>query len=415
MFRLPLRLFGPALVGTALVLLAATPSFAAAATSPAITLENGATYFHPGSGPIRFGPAAVFHLRGHATCPSGHFLYVNNGNAFNNSVSGFVINADCSLTPTPGSPYPTGGNEFSAGWGQNQIATSVANGPCVFSTDSNTSGGSGPGQVVSWSVASTGALTKVSAITIPPAGSDVKVSPDGKYLYAVSWNTPAAISTMTIGSGCTLTLAQTYTATTARYYAITLVADKGLVAPDYNNDQIDVYSITNGTQLMLVSTSPSQVPYPGGAATVLRSPIGPVVLDGSNGASEVEAHTINKQGTLGSVPGSPASDPNATVAANILFDAPLRQVTATEQFNGSQFANSMGIFGAKSGQLALLSHVSLPGSDFPTAQAALGTELYITNELGASVEACVMGKGTATCSLAATLTSGGITQGIGVL
>jgi len=407
--RLLLR---PVLVGTALVLLAAMPSFTLAASPapPNVTLGHGATYARPGSGPTPLSPNRAFHLRGQATCPTGHFLYVQDG-GIPSTMSGFAINADCSLTPVPGSPYPTGGNEYEAGWGQNQIATSMANGPCVFESDANGSNNS-IGLVQSWSVASDGSLTKVSTIDIPAAGSDIKVSADGKYLYAVSWTTPASISTITVGSGCALTLAHTYTTSNSLYYAITLVGNKGLVAPDYNNDTIDVYSITNGTQLTLVSTTPSQVPYPGGAATVLRSPLGPLVFDGSNGAAEAEGHTINSQGILGTIPGSPASDPNSNVGANVFYDRSHGQITETEQFT-----NTLAIYGRQGNSFAFLSQVALPAGSFPfpTAQTELGSELYIVNELGASVVACAMGTGTATCSIAGTFPSGGIAQGIGVL
>jgi hypothetical protein len=414
MFRLPLRLFGPALVGTALLLLAAIPSFAATAASP-VTIGNGLTTIsHPGSIPIRSN--AVFHLRGHATCPSGHFLYVNEGNT-TNAIQGFVINADCSLTPTPGSPYLTGGQEWIGYWASNQIATSVANGPCVYATDS---GGNGTqGFVDSFSVASTGALTKVSQVAIADGSSnyavDVRVSADGKYVYATAVGSSTTLDALTVGSGCTLTLSNSVNSPSgAVYESIALLDGKGIEAVNVYGT-IDIYSITNGTTLKLVSSTHSQVSTPAGAAFAPRTPIGPVTFNGNIGTAQLEAHTINGQGVLGSVPGSPASDSGATTSANLFFDASLAQVTATEQFNGSQFANSMGIFGAKAGQLALLSHVSLPGSDFPTAQAELGSELYITNELGSSVEACAMAHGSATCSLATTFSGGEITQGIGVL
>jgi len=413
MFRLPMRLLSPVLAGTALMLVAAMPSLTMAA-SP-VTLGHGTTTIvHPGS--FSTHPNAVYHLRGLATCPAGHFLYVNEGN-ISNAIQGFVINADCSLTPTPSSPYPTGGQEWVGYWASNQLATSMANGPCVYATDS---GGNGtPGYVDSFSVGSNGALTKVSQVQIADGSSanavDVRVSADGKYVYASAVGSAGTLNVLTVGSGCALTLTSSVnTPSGAVYEAMALLGTKGIEAVNVYGT-IDIYSITNNTQLALVSSTTAQVPFPAGAAFDPRSPIGPLVFNGSVGAGQLESHTINSQGKLGSVPGSPASDSSTTTTANLFFDPSLGQVTATEQFNGSQLSNSMGIFGAKAHQLALLSHVAMSGSYFPTAQAELGSELYITNELGSSVEACAMAHGSATCSLAASFLGGEIVQGIGVL
>jgi hypothetical protein len=413
MLRLFLRLFGSTLVAATLTLMIAMPPSTTAAAP--IALGHGMTIItHPGSMHTR--PNAVFHLRGHATCPTGHFLYVNEGNT-TNAIQGFVINADCTLTPTPGSPYPTGGQEWIGYWAANQIAVSKANGPCVFATDS---GGNGTqGFVDSFTVASTGALTEVSHVAIANGSSnnaaDIHVSADGKYLYAVAAGSTGSLNVLTVGSGCTLTLTTTLNTPSGSIYEATALLDSKAIEAVNVYGTIDIYSITNNTQLALVSSTHSQVSTPAGAATILKSPIGPLVLNGNLSAAQLEAHTINSKGMLGSVPGSPASDSGATTTANLFFDPSLAQVTATEQFNGNQFANSMGIFGAKSGQLALLNHVALPNSYFPTAQAELGSELYITNELGSSVEACAMTHGSATCSLATTFSGGVIVQGIGVL
>src|SRR5690349_10104474 len=48
----------------------------------------------------------------------GNFVYVNN-NIFGgpNTVSAYSVGANCSLTPVPGSPFPTGGIAAAAGAG----------------------------------------------------------------------------------------------------------------------------------------------------------------------------------------------------------------------------------------------------------------------------------------------------------
>jgi hypothetical protein len=58
-----------------------------------------------GAGHMQLSPGRVYPLHQHATCPTGHFFYAESG-IFGGptSIAGYVINADCSLTPTPGSP-----------------------------------------------------------------------------------------------------------------------------------------------------------------------------------------------------------------------------------------------------------------------------------------------------------------------
>jgi len=409
MLWLPRRLLSPVLAGAALALVAAMPSLTMAA-SPVALGHGTTTLTHPGGIPTH--PNAVYHLRGHATCAAGHFLYVNDGSV-PNVINGYVINADCSLTPTPGSPYATGSDEATAAWSENQLATSMANGPCVYSTDSG--GNGGVGQVVSWSVASDGALTKVSAVQIANGSSsfagDVHVSADGKFVYAPTWGPSSTLDVLAVGSGCTLTLASTLTASNALYRAIALLGNVGLMALDAANEKIDIYRITGGTKLALVSSTPTQITSGAdGAAAILKSPIGPLVFNGSYAVDQTEVHTVSKKGVLGNVPGSPASDPSGSESANVFFDASHGQLIATEQFS-----NAMGIYGKKGSAYGLLGHVAMSGSDFPTAQSELGSELYVTNELGASVEACALGVGTGTCSVATSLSNFGIAQGIGVL
>jgi len=406
MSRFALRCLRSSLLGGVALLLAGTPSLVAAASAPHAGRDAAVLYARPRAGLSRSG--AVFAIRPSATCPTGHFLYADDG-LDPNSISGYVINANCTLTPTPGSPYPTGGGQDVAALGANQIATSMANGPCVFHTDAFS------GQVESFAAAATGALTEVSSILVGDHSTtfpgDIHVSADGHEVYLAVWGPPSYLDVLTVGSGCTLSLASTLENASAAYYAIALVNSGQLMAVDTQNSKIDIYKITNGTQLSLLTSTASQLASPDGAAAAVigaRS----YVLNGmaTAGPGEAEAHTINAQGVLGAVPGSPQTDPNSIDSASVFYDASHHQLIAGEMFSGS-----LGIYGAKAGAFAFLNQVVLPGRTGPTAMSELGSELYVLSTTGFVVDACVVASGSLTCALAAKLPFGGVPKGIGVL
>jgi hypothetical protein len=56
----------------------------------------------------------------------GNFVYTNDEGLFQNTVSGFSVGPDGSLTPVPGSPFATGGTSLGGGTGAtNRIAVST--------------------------------------------------------------------------------------------------------------------------------------------------------------------------------------------------------------------------------------------------------------------------------------------------
>jgi len=359
------------------------------------------------------GPDKAVHLHRNATCGSGHFLYADQGTR-PNAVDEYRINSDCTLTAI--GSIPTTGKQEASFYGANDIATSVANGPCVYHTDSS-------GQLDSFQVAADGTLTLVSAIKVAnnsdSYAGDVHVSADGKYVYVADPPVldigSSLIVSLTVGSGCVLTLAgHVASGIQETYSAIALLDTKGLVAVDNMHSVIDVYQITNGTKLSLVSSTPSQLSRPNGITATMTGPLGPMVFNGSIfSGGAVEAHTINGQGVLGSVPGSPAMDPNPSGnGAYVIYDAARRQVIESEVQS-----NTLGVYGAQNHQLAFLSQAAVPGSDEPTALAILGSELYVNEVMGGPIVSCAIGIGTLTnCQIAATLpTNTGHPEGIGVI
>jgi hypothetical protein len=399
MFKLPLRFLRMALAGSALILMTTAPSSIATA-SLARPTRSLTTAAHAGKAST--GTRAVGHVHLNVPSQGTHFLYVDNGLG-PDSISGFQITSS-GLTPTPGSPYPTGGSEYLYGFGQNQIAVSSANGPCLFHTDLS-------GQVESFTInASTGALTQVTSFLIGGSRTslwpgDIHISANGLYAYVALWGPPSYIVAFTIGSGCTLNYASNTKNANAAFLSLTLVGNNGLMAVDAQNSQLDIYGITNGTQLKLVTTTPSQLYHPAGAATTGVPPATMQVFTAGDG---VQAYTVSLQGALTAEGGSPAEDPCWCTTYNMFYDPSYNQLTASEQ-------GSLGIYSLSGSAITFQSQVPLAsGDDAPSAMTELDSDLYVLNSLSNTVDVCTLAAGSATCSLAATLPNGGYPQGIGV-
>lgn len=107
---------------------------------------------------------------------TGKFLYASNADPSSNNVSGFSIDPETgSLTPVPGSPFPTGGD---GNWGISLAPT--PNGQFLYA------GNHGTSDITVFSIGPEGELTTVGNRV--PAGDGVngmKVSPDGRWLAVV--------------------------------------------------------------------------------------------------------------------------------------------------------------------------------------------------------------------------------------
>jgi hypothetical protein len=103
------RVLRPLLIGGGALLLAALPA-----------LRAGPVAAQAAPGVIRPGSIAPAHQA--APQSGSQFLYADDGLNFGNSISGFHITR-FGLVPTPGSPYPTGGNQ---GTGRDRLNCALA-------------------------------------------------------------------------------------------------------------------------------------------------------------------------------------------------------------------------------------------------------------------------------------------------
>jgi hypothetical protein len=347
MFQFSLR---TALLGAVLLPLLAAPSFAAVAATPQPMRALAAAPRH-GRDQLHFGSAAPGYLAAPHTAP--HFLYVDDGELFSfaESISGYQITRN-GLVPTPGSPYPTGGQQNPSYIGSNYIATSPGSSsrqPCVFHIDGRSK------QVESFAVAPTGALTEVSSVildsVLEASLNDVQVSADGNYVYVteasvISPTPPSYLHVLTVGSSCSLTLVSSIEAPNRIYISIAPISSTQLMGTDMWNNSIAIYQITHGTKLTLLSLTPAQVFAPAGAAAGHIGAYTLVFNGGTNVSfeSEGEVHTVNAQGILGSVPGSPARDPNGRGGEYVLFDHSHNQMIESDEAS-----NALGVYGEQGG------------------------------------------------------------------
>jgi len=172
----------------------------------ALPLQAGAVTSAPTSPSVSHGSAHAgwgtdLSLAVPTTSP--HFLYVDDGGLTQNSLSGYQITRQ-GLVPTPGSPYPTGGHAGRANSITNDIATTTANGWCLFHTELQP-GRYNAGQAESFTVDPvTGALAEVSMLIVGTGSSfptDIHASADGTQVYVTLWGPPSFLDVLTVGSG----------------------------------------------------------------------------------------------------------------------------------------------------------------------------------------------------------------------
>jgi hypothetical protein len=393
----PWRWLRPPLLASIGLLLLALPPLAQAAPASSHRLPAH-------SGMVAHLPLAV---------PAGgpHFLYLDDGDPLHDGIVGYQITRH-GLVLTPGSPYRTGGTNLSDAFGINVIATSTSSGACLFHSDGQSGGLSG--QVESFRVNRiTGALAEGSIVPLPytyTTAGDIHVSADGRDVYVAIYPVLLGgytLDVLTIDTGCSLALATTLLPANG-YFSIALVGSAGLLWVGTEYDKLDMYRITNGTQLTLVPSTPSQVVFPLGAAVGQMGSQTYTFNSGgvTNGPGESEAHTVNGQGLLGNVPGSPAVDSNGHWGGWVWFD-PLHQQVIESESGGT----SLTIYGAKGGALALLGRALVVGGG-PEPMVQLGTLLFVDN---GAVNTRLLSFGAATCRLAATLPNRAAGLGIGVV
>ncbi len=324
-----------------------------------------------------------------------HYVYVNNGSN-PNSVSGYKLTSG-GLTPLPGSPYATGGTGSGSGFSGNQIGISPDH-KCVFASDD------GSGTFNSFMINSDGSLTLVTHATVE--GSDVQaiaVSPLGDVVFVNIFvsSISGPLDSFSIGSGCAITEAQH---TDSRHEAGGLAVSqdgKILFASSPKAGLINAYTIsgTSFTHLKSNKTNPS---YPDGIATDGKH----LYVGGGGGTSRTLAYSINSDGSLTSLPGSPAFDNQGIFSSQVWYDQTDKQLICSEQVSGS-----FGLFHVSGGTYSLVAHVQGSGT-YPTAMTQIGHTLIVTNDRGSNISIYNVAPGGITFKTTVSLPVSGSPDGI---
>src|SRR5579872_7612526 len=87
----------------------------------------------------------------------------------------------------------------------------------------------------------------------------VTVAPSGTYL--------SGLEAYTIGSGCVLSAAGSYSSSSVYFVSSALMGDRILVTADYLNNQIDTFAISPSGAFTLEGVTASALLYPDGVAS----------------------------------------------------------------------------------------------------------------------------------------------------
>ena len=133
-----------------------------------------------------FGVAVLVLLTASAWA-QGNFVYTNNDKTGPNTVSGFAVGEDGVLTQVPGSPFPTGGRGGPENQGRFFASNRIrAIGNFVYASNADRSSNN----VSAFSIdPETGSLTPVPGSPFPTGGDgnfgiSLGITPDGRFLYA---------------------------------------------------------------------------------------------------------------------------------------------------------------------------------------------------------------------------------------
>jgi len=249
-----------------------------------------------------------------AVCPATTLIYVSN--AGSDDVSGFSVNPSSgSLTLVPGSPFPTGGV------GGAGIALA-----CTPDGRFLAAANSGSSDITMFRIGSDGALTPVagSPFAMDAVAHGIKISPDGKFLAAAlqSINAVAMFRIATDG---------TLAPVAGSPFAGALVG--ALTSADINCSGRQLFAGTSGAATTVdvfdIATSGSLTPLPDSPFTpgfgdssnvVLLNPNERLLFASNPLSKSVTVFTVASNGSLSPVAGSPFAAPGSFLPSGMAMD-----------------------------------------------------------------------------------------------
>jgi 6-phosphogluconolactonase len=353
--------------------------------------------------PLRFAlplvlAAAVFTVvAGGASAASsvvGH-LYVNDNTAGANTIAGFDRHADGTLTPIPGSPFPTGGAGTGHGIGAQGALQQTSDGRYLIAVDA------GSNQISVLRIGPDGSLKAVGGGSVDSGGLEpLSIAVHGNLVYVANAGPGGSNYTgFTLNPGGHLRpLANsTYTLPDAASPGDVLFNGDGtkLVGTRVGTSQIDSFSVGSDGLLTAAAGSPFTAQGLGPFGSEFR-PTDPAQLFVSNahdgaGNGTVSAFSDASDGSLSSIGSSPYPDAQtAPCWVEISHDGNYLFAVNTASGSVSRYAI------ATDGSLSLLGSTPISGTQTGAFDARLspdGSTLFVVEDGAAAIGAFAVNGG----------------------
>jgi 6-phosphogluconolactonase len=342
--------------------------------------------------------AAVFTVvAGGASAASsvvGH-LYVNDNTAGANTIAGFDRHADGTLTPIPGSPFPTGGAGTGHGIGAQGALQQTSDGRYLIAVDA------GSNQISVLRVGPDGSLKAVGGGSVDSGGLEpLSIAVHGNLVYVANAGSGGSNYTgFTLNPGGHLRpLANsTYTLPDAASPGDVLFNGDGtkLVGTRVGTSQIDSFSVGSDGLLTAAAGSPFTAQGLGPFGSEFR-PTDPAQLFVSNahdgaGNGTVSAFSDASDGSLSSIGASPYPDAQtAPCWVEISHDGNYLFAVNTASGSVSRYAI------ATDGSLSLLGSTPISGTQTGAFDARLspdGSTLFVVEDGAAAIGAFAVNGG----------------------
>ena len=342
--------------------------------------------------------AAVFTVvAGGASAASsvvGH-LYVNDNTAGANTIAGFDRHADGTLTPIPGSPFPTGGAGTGHGIGAQGALQQTSDGRYLIAVDA------GSNQISVLRVGPDGSLKAVGGGSVDSGGLEpLSIAVHGNLVYVANAGPGGSNYTgfMLNPGGHLRPLANsTYTLPDAASPGDVLFNGDGtkLVGTRVGTSQIDSFSVGSDGLLTAAAGSPFTAQGLGPFGSEFR-PTDPAQLFVSNahdgaGNGTVSAFSDASDGSLSSIGASPYPDAQtAPCWVEISHDGNYLFAVNTASGSVSRYAI------ATDGSLSLLGSTPISGTQTGAFDARLspdGSTLFVVEDGAAAIGAFAVNGG----------------------
>jgi 6-phosphogluconolactonase len=342
--------------------------------------------------------AAVFTVvAGGASAASsvvGH-LYVNDNTAGANTIAGFDRHADGTLTPIPGSPFPTGGAGTGHGIGAQGALQQTSDGRYLIAVDA------GSNQISVLRIGPDGSLKAVGGGSVDSGGLEpLSIAVHGNLVYVANAGPGGSNYTgFTLNPGGHLRpLANsTYTLPDAASPGDVLFNGDGtkLVGTRVGTSQIDSFSVGSDGLLTAAAGSPFTAQGLGPFGSEFR-PTDPAQLFVSNahdgaGNGTVSAFSDASDGSLSSIGASPYPDAQtAPCWVEISHDGNYLFAVNTASGSVSRYAI------ATDGSLSLLGSTPISGTQTGAFDARLspdGSTLFVVEDGAAAIGAFAVNGG----------------------